>query len=252
MDTVVEKCLHCGTPLKEPRKLKGFCTYSCRGQHSVEALDGPKYQGAYLGSKNTRKTKALQRLRKASIAGIAFERSNSVTIRIDQPHKKAVGWLMEVAWPAETRKQRWVACVGDHRSEPLTLDETKAAARSLLSTKVRAEPRDWIEELNQIAANEVDRAEIARQRRKWPVDLMGGKRGKLNEEERQLCQVILDTERVLTDEDKAASEALRGDNVQPEYYEDGHPKLPACLDRRKPTFTLVVDNPISQPATEAA
>ena len=45
MDAVVEKCLHCGTPLKEPRKLKGFCTYSCRGQHSVEALDGPKVPG---------------------------------------------------------------------------------------------------------------------------------------------------------------------------------------------------------------
>jgi hypothetical protein len=249
LDALVEKCLHCGTPLKEP-KLKGFCTYSCRGQHSVEALNGPKYQGAYLGSKNTRKTKALQRLRRASIAGIAFERSNSVTIRIDQPHRKAVGWLMEVAWPAETKKQRWVACVGDHRSEPLTLDETKTVARSLLSTKVRAEPRDWIEELNQTAANEVDRAEIARQRRKWPVDLMGGKRGK-HEEERQLGQFILDTERVLTDEDKAASEALR-DNVQPEYYEDGHPKLPDFLNRRKPKLALVVDNPIPQPATEAA
>jgi hypothetical protein len=101
---------------------------------------------------------------------------------------------------SKPKKQRWVACVGDHRSAPLTVDETKTAARSLLNTKVRAEPRDWIEELNQIAANEVDRAEIARQRRKWPVDLMGGKRGKLNEEERQLRQVILDTERVLTDE----------------------------------------------------
>jgi hypothetical protein len=79
---------------------------------------------------------------------------------------------------------------------------------------------------------------------------MGGKRGK-HEEERQLGQFILDTERVLTDEDKAASEALR-DNVQPEYYEDGHPKLPDFLNRRKPKLALVVDNPIPQPATEAA
>jgi hypothetical protein len=27
--------------------------------------------------------------------------------------------------------------------------------------------------------------------------------------------------------------ALFGDDVQPEYYEDGYPKLPACLDRRR-------------------
>jgi hypothetical protein len=27
--------------------------------------------------------------------------------------------------------------------------------------------------------------------------------------------------------------ALSGDDVQLEYYEDGYPKLPACLDRRQ-------------------
>jgi hypothetical protein len=125
---VSDACRSCGSPLKEPRKLKDFCSYSCRGQHSVKALDGPKYQGAYLGSKNTRKTKALQRLRRASIAGIAFERINSVTIRIDQPYKKAVGWLTEVAWPSETKQKRWVARVGDRASESLPLEEAKRAA----------------------------------------------------------------------------------------------------------------------------
>jgi hypothetical protein len=28
--------------------------------------------------------------------------------------------------------------------------------------------------------------------------------------------------------------ALQGDDYPLEYYEDGYPKLPACLDRRKP------------------
>jgi hypothetical protein len=231
LDAIVEKCLHCGTPLTEPRKLKDFCTYSCRGQHSVKALDGPKYRGAYLGSKNTRRTKALQRLRKASIAGIAFERINSVTIRIDQPHKKAVGWLMEVAWPAETKKQRWVACVGNHRSEPLPLEGAKTAAKSLLSTKGKAEARDWIKQPNQIAANEVDRAEIARQRRTWPVDLMGGHRqsDKRPAVTVELRQAILDSERVLKND-----EPIRHPDDEPvlEYYDDGFPKLPDCLDRR--------------------
>jgi hypothetical protein len=44
MDALVTKCLKCGEPLPERRKLKDFCSYSYRGQHAVEALDGPKYQ----------------------------------------------------------------------------------------------------------------------------------------------------------------------------------------------------------------
>ena len=31
--------------------------------------------------------------------------------------------------------------------------------------------------------------------------------------------------------------ALQGDDVKLEYYEDGFPKLPACLDRRKVKLT---------------
>src|SRR6476660_9139760 len=118
---------------------------------------GPKYRGAYKGSKNTRRTKALRRLKTASVASIAFERINSVTIRIDTPHKKAVGWLMEVAWPAEGSRQRWIACVGNHRSKPLPLEEAKKVAKELLN-KPKGEPRDFIGALNHIAAKEVDDA----------------------------------------------------------------------------------------------
>ena len=38
----------------------------------------------------------------------------------------------------------------------------------------KLEPRDWIAELNQIAANEVDRAALVQERKRWPLDLMGG------------------------------------------------------------------------------
>src|SRR5262245_29318267 len=41
-----------------------------------------------------------------------------------------------------------------------------------------------------------------------------------------------------------------GDDL--DYYDDGYPKLPACLDRGKPKLTLVVDNPIPHPTTDAA
>jgi hypothetical protein len=212
MDEVVRKCLNCASPLKEPRKLKDFCDYSCRGQHSVKALDGTKYQGAYLGSKNTRKTKALRRLKTASREGIAFERVNSITMRIDQPHKKAVGWLMEVAWPPaeKTKKQRWVACIGNLRSSPLPLQEAKEAARG---QSKKAEPRDFIQELNQLAANEIDGVYWAKEKRKWPLDLMGGQRHKAKKPSTgtKLRQAILDTERVLIDEDKPKAAALPGD-----------------------------------------
>ena len=64
---------------------------------------------------------------------------------------------MEVAWPAEGSRQRWVACVGNHRSKPLPLEEAKRASKELLN-KPKAEPRDFIGELNLIAAKEIDDA----------------------------------------------------------------------------------------------
>jgi hypothetical protein len=48
--------------------------------------------------------------------------------------------------------------------------------------------------------------------------------------DREIRQAILDTERVLKNE-RPASDALKDDLVL-EYYDDGYPKLPACLDRR--------------------
>ena len=139
MDAIVKTCLNCGAPLKEPRKLNDFCDYSCRGQHAVNTLAGVPHRGAYSGSKNLKKTRALHTLRKQSLGAITFCKINSVTYRIDRRTKNGVGWLMEVAWPGESR-QRWVARVGDRASDPLPLEQAKAAAKDLLSTKGKAEP----------------------------------------------------------------------------------------------------------------
>ena len=59
-----------------------------------------------------------------------------------------------------------------------------------------------------------------------------------------LVAEIVRTEREVTDlcETESESKPLQGDDYQLEYYEDGYPKLPACLDRRKPP-KLVVNNP---------
>jgi hypothetical protein len=61
-----------GEPLKERRKLKDFCSYSCRCQQAVDTLSGVPHQTAFVGSENTHKTKALQRLKRQSVAGFSF------------------------------------------------------------------------------------------------------------------------------------------------------------------------------------
>jgi len=136
MDAIVKTCLNCGAPLKEPRKLNDFCDYSCRGQHAVNTLAGVPHRGAYSGSKNLKKTRALHTLRKQSLGAITFCKINSVTCRIDRRTKNGVGWLMEVAWSGEAR-QRWVARVGDRASEPLPPEEAKLQPRPLSQRRGR-------------------------------------------------------------------------------------------------------------------
>ena len=72
---------------------------------------------------------------------------------------------------------RWIARVRDLSSDPLPLGAAKKAAIALYRSRNKGEPnKDWIEGLNQLVANEVDRAYWAKEKRKWPLDLMGGRR----------------------------------------------------------------------------
>ena len=166
-------CLRCRKSLPARRKLKSFCNYACRGQY--KALEASRAPSGLIGSKNAKRNRALQSLKKQSRAGFSFARINSVTYRLDTPNKRGAGWLMEVAWPGGAR-QRWIARVGNRASEPLPLSQAKQAAAAMLSERGKPEPRDWIAELNQIAATEVDRAALAQERRAWPADLLGGRR----------------------------------------------------------------------------
>jgi hypothetical protein len=229
-DAVVETCLNCATPLPTPRKLREFCSYSCRGQHAVNTLTCVVHTRAYIGSKNLKKTRALHTLRKQSLGAITFCKMNSVTYRIDRRTQNGVGSFMEVAWPGGApswslplKHQRWVACVKDHRSEPLPLKEAKKAATELLQGKA-APARDHFKELNQIAANEVDRAALQRERRRWPIDLMNGRRRGFVEQR----HAIIEAELAMPSEN---GPALQGDDYPLDYYADGYPKLPECLTR---------------------
>ena len=159
----------CGEPLLPGRKLEDFCTYACRGQFRAEAIKG---QTGLSGSKNFKQNKALQSLKRRSVGVPTFAKINSCTYRVDSLKKSGAGWLTEVAWPGGA-KQRWLARVGNRTSEPLTLDEAKRAAVAMLRERGTAEDRDWIAELNKIAAGEVDRVALAKERKQWPVDLVG-------------------------------------------------------------------------------
>jgi|SRR6516162_2472761 len=96
-------------------------------------------------------------------------------------------------------------------------------------------PTNWIEKLNQSHANEIDCAYWTREKRNWPVDLMGRARHSAQRPtltvHPKLCQTILDTERLLKDDEPIRC-AGAGSEIQLAYYEDGCPKLPECLDRR--------------------
>jgi hypothetical protein len=62
-------------------------------------------------------------------------------------------------------------------------------------------PTDWIEKLNQAVANEIDQAYWTREKRKWPVDLIGGNRHYTKKPtlviDPKVRHAILDTERLL-------------------------------------------------------
>jgi hypothetical protein len=222
---MIETCMYCGKELQKSRKLKDFCSYAHRGAHTVKALDGPEYQSGLSGSKNTKRNKALRTLQKQSRGDFTFHRINSATYQIDRPDKRA-------AWPGGAR-QRWIARDGNRASEQLPLGEAKKAAVVLLRERGKTEPRDWIPELNQAAANEVDRL----QRKYWPVDLLGGERRGTKAVERELRAAILETEMGFIGDPAANSEPLQGDHYPLTFDADGYPELPACLDCRKPTMT---------------
>jgi hypothetical protein len=82
-------------------------------------------------------------------------------------------------------------------------------------------PTNWIEELNQAAANEIDQAYWTREKRTWPLDVIGGHRHAdkqpLMTIERGLRQALLDTERVPKDEESTA-QPVNGDDVGLECY----------------------------------
>jgi hypothetical protein len=224
---VMDTCERCGSPLPARRKLKGFCSYACRGQHNaLKAISGPS---GLRGAKNIKQNKALRRLKRQSVGGFSFARINSCTFRLDRPGKLSAAWLMEVSWPGA--RQRWISRVGNRVSEPLPLDAAKRAAVAIFRERGKAEPHHWIADLNRIAAAEVDRAGRMQERRQWPRDLVGAESrpGSMHIDDK-LRDAILDAELIAI---PSYAEPLRGDGFRLKFYDDGYAKLPECLRRKK-------------------
>jgi hypothetical protein len=99
---------------------------------------------------------------------------------------------------------------------PSSLTAAKQAAIGLYRSRKSGKPKDeWIRGLDQTVANEIDRAYWTKEKRKWPVDLMGGQRHRAKKPRMTVesRQAILDTERV----DEPAP--LKAEEVQLEHYE---------------------------------
>ena len=183
------------------------------------------------GSKNTKQNKALQSLKRQSVGVPSFAKINSCTYRLDRPEQIGAGWLMDVgtAWGGRRAD-------GLHESEigqvnRCHLAEAKWAAVAMLSERGEAEPRDWIAELNKIAAAEVDRVALTQVRKQWPRDLVGARsRPGSMQIDAKLRDAILDAELLAT---TSHAEPLSGDGFRLEFYDDGYPKLPECLRRKQ-------------------
>ena len=103
----------------------------------------------------------------------------------------------------------------------MPLDAAKQAAVAFLRERGKVEPRSA---LNQIAANEVDRATLQQERRRWPIDLINGRRRGFVEQR----EAIIEAELAMPLED---GPAFQGDDCPLDYHADGYPKLPECLRR---------------------
>jgi hypothetical protein len=256
MDAIQRKCLTCSEPFTAISRRQKYCSHKCRPS-SENAFRGPIHRVAQNPDLS-----CLQPVENIDATVVDFQefrpslpRANSsielcleeyperpskrtarITYKLTDGQQintgygrasRALGYVMEI-WPG-----KWIARVRNVVSLSSSLTAAKQAAIDLYRSRKNAEPKDW---LNQTVANEIDRAYWSREKRKWPVDLMGGQRHRKKEPLMAVNyrQAILDTERVLADEDRPKPELLKSDDYPLEYYEDGWPKLPACLDRRTP------------------
>jgi hypothetical protein len=242
-------CQQCGTNLKLARfgRRRRFCSNACRQvafRNETTANGGPSYPSKGKEKRVLEPTEIKRDfpLRNEEFEppgsfgnfsnGPVFEKINGITWKLTDGVQintgsgrasRALGYVMEV-FPG-----RWMARVRNLGSDLLSFGAAKQEAIRLYRCRDKGTV-DWIHELNLRAAVEINRSALASDKRKAPVDLVGGYRqGHIDP---KIRTIVLDAEiNFLTD---ARPEAIKGDYYLFEYDSDGYPGLPACLDRRKP------------------
>ena len=216
MDALINrKCLQCGEPFQAVDRRQKYCTEDCRLDANNRSDDGTQRGEENQDLSSSQAIDFIEAAcpeiqeqepslpRASSRKELLFEewpprvskKASCVTYKLTDRKQINTGYgraSRPLGYVMETSPGRWIARVRNRRSNPLPLGAAKKAAIELYRSRDKGEPRDWIKELNQLAANEVDRAVIQRERRKWPVDLMGGPRRSLVD--RELRQAILDAE----------------------------------------------------------
>jgi len=170
---------------------------------------------------------------------LKFEKQNGVTYKLTDGHQVNTGGgraSRALAYIVEVSDGRWIARVRNLGSDLLPFGAAKQEAVRLYHSRDKCSS-DWIHELDLRAARDIDRTALASEKRKSPIDLMGGGRPWLNPKHvaRGVIRNIIEVEscKPLKRED-TQQETPKGDDYRLEYDKNGYPELPVCLDRRKP------------------
>jgi hypothetical protein len=224
-----------------------FCSDACR-KALKRGVSGQKSPSRYHPSGSEKSSNFLSRNQGLAMSGneefepsrslahsskqLTFQKLNSITWKVTDGVQintgagrasRALGYVVEV-FPG-----RWMARVGNLGSDLLSFGAAKQQAIRLYRCRDKG-TMDWIHELNLRAAAEINRTALASDKRKTPVDLIGGQRHGLIDP--KISAAVLEAEvGFLTD---ARPETIKGDDYTIEYHSDGYPNLPVCIDRRRP------------------
>ena len=242
-------CQQCGTKLKlaPSGRRRRFCSGACRQatfRNEMTANKAPGYpskgyencaselietQNDFLSRKEELE---LSPSSAHSSKEPILEKQNRLTYKLTDGVQintgsgrasRALGCVMEVL------PGRWMARVRNLGGDLLSFGAAKQEAVRLYRCRDKG-TIDWICQLNLRVAAEISRTALASDKRKTPVDLIGGERQ--GHVDPKIRATVLDAEiGFLMD---ARPETIKGHDYLLEYDSDGYPALPACLDRRKP------------------
>ena len=241
-------CQQCGVNLKlaSSGRRKRFCSNACRqaafrnettakraSNYPTKGHEKPALEPVETQYDFPLRNEELEPFRSSAHFSneLTFQKLNSVTWKLTDGMQintgsgrasRALGYVMEVS------PGRWMARVRSLGSGLLSFGAAKQEAIRLCGCPDKG-AMDWIRQLNLRAAAKINRTALASEKRKAPVDLIGGERkGHIDQ---KIRAAVLDAEiGFLTN---ARPETIKGEDFSLDYDPDGYPELPVGLDRRR-------------------